>query len=140
MPDPRKSAAAGPLELPAGRNLDKAVHHALGLPPLCKHTRDAAHPRKCSKCGLNVAHWERISPPLPYNTDIAAAMTAWQAVAPERWLIAYDDNYHVRETACVNHDANRGESIYHGKPIASGDTLPLALCHAILALKACDHR
>jgi hypothetical protein len=120
MPDPRKSAAAGALELPAGRNLDKVVHHALGLPPLCRHTRHAAHPRKCSKCGLNVAHWERTSPPEPYSTDIAAA-----------WLVAL----WLRErwgqfTLEAGLDWHCGVGVID--PFGSGETAMLAICRAAL--------
>lgn len=45
-------------------------------------------------------------------------------------IIAYDGNWHLRETTLVIHRNELGEVHYESRPIASGTTLTLAIDNA----------
>jgi hypothetical protein len=73
----------------------------------------------------------------PYSTDISAAESLF-GVLPERWLAAFDGRWHIRETLSVTHHGESGEVTYATRPLASGETLPHAVCLAALKLKGVE--
>lgn len=78
--------------------------------------------------------------PREYSTEIK---DAWRLVdrLPDRFLIAADVNgWHIRETLCVTYHGESGEKTYQAKPIASGVTMPVAICRAVLVMGVRDDR